>query len=162
MKKYLLFIFISLITVSSCKKDDNDDEMNLIDCSNSTGNPTNLEFVEIQGGTFDMGCTDNIAAVYNCGSHESSVHSVTLSDFKLSKYEVTNTQYAEFLNDIGAESDGYYDGVKYIEMGSSYCKIEYNGSTFTIENGRENHPVVEVTWFGANAYCEGIFLVTVI
>jgi len=142
MEKLILLFVILSISLLSCQKD------------NSTDNLTNLEFVEIQAGTFEMGCTDNIAAVYSCDSSELLVHTVTLNDFKLGKYEVTNAQYVEFLNGIGAESNGFYDDVQYLGINGSFCKIEYNGNDFVVENGRENYPVVEVSWFGANAYCQ--------
>ncbi len=124
--------------------------IDLPDCSFQAGNPSDLEFITVEAGTFDMGCTDE---QFNCYSDESPVHSVTLSSFQLSKYEITNFQYAEFLNAIGAESNGYYNGQEYMEIASSYCKIDYVGGSFVAESGRENHPVVEVNWYGAKAYC---------
>ncbi len=46
--------------------------------------------VYIQGGTFQMGCTDEQT---NCDSDEQPVHSVTLSNYKIGKYEVTQEQW---------------------------------------------------------------------
>lgn len=64
-----------------------------------------IETVPIPAGTFLMG---------EAGVDE-PVHTVTLTqNFRMSKYEITNTQYAEFLNIKGVPgtegSHAYYDG----------------------------------------------------
>ncbi len=33
-------------------------------------------------------------------------------------------------------------------------RLVYDGDTFSVETGYDNHPVTVVTWFGAKAYCE--------
>jgi formylglycine-generating enzyme required for sulfatase activity len=33
-------------------------------------------------------------------------------------------------------------------------RLNYNDQTFTSMSGYENHPMVQVTWFGAKGYCE--------
>ncbi|MDD8047353.1 MAG: SUMF1/EgtB/PvdO family nonheme iron enzyme, partial [Verrucomicrobiota bacterium] len=55
-------------------------------------NPVSIEMVPIPGGTFQMG--DEWGDGY---SDEGPVHSVTLSPFSLSKYEVTNEQMREVM-----------------------------------------------------------------
>ena len=45
------------------------------------------EMVFVQGGTFTMGCTDEQGR--NCGGDEKPAHLVTLSDYYIGKYEVT-------------------------------------------------------------------------
>jgi formylglycine-generating enzyme required for sulfatase activity len=55
-------------------------------------NGTNIEMVLIPPGTFNMGCSASNA--YGCGSDESPVHSVTLTNaFYLGRYEVTQAQW---------------------------------------------------------------------
>jgi sulfatase modifying factor 1 len=34
------------------------------------------------------------------------------------------------------------------------ARLVYDGKTFTVKPGYENHPMTVVTWFGAKAYCE--------
>jgi len=94
-----------------------------------------------------MGCTPEQSS---CNSDESPVHSVTLSSFKLSKYEITNAQYAEFMNAVGAIG-GSLGGVLYISTNTS--EIDYIGGVSVPEVGRENYPVSSVYWAGAEAYC---------
>lgn len=48
------------------------------------------EMVSVKGGTFQMGCTDE---QLDCRNHEKPVHKVTLDDFTIGKYEVTQDQW---------------------------------------------------------------------
>jgi formylglycine-generating enzyme required for sulfatase activity len=53
---------------------------------------------------------------------------------------------------------GVYSGQEYIYLSylSDYpdatCWIKYAGGTFTVETGKENYPVVWVTWYGSKAF----------
>jgi len=107
--------------------------------------------VTVNGGTFEMGCTSE---QNNCQSDETPIHTVTVDGFKISKYEITNQQYADFMNEIGASSDGSYDGTEFLDMDGIDCQVNYTGGEFVPESGKENHPVIQVTWYGANAFCE--------
>lgn len=71
--------------------------------------------------------------------------------FHIDKYEVTNAEYAEFLNDRGNQKEG---GVLWIELGSQYALIEAIEERFVAKKGFERHPVIEVSWYGARAYCQ--------
>lgn len=115
------------------------------------GGNINIEMVTVTGGTFDMGCTSEQS---NCGSDETPVHTVTLDDFEISKYEITNQQYADFMNEIGANSDGSYNDTEYLDMDDADCQINYTGGQFIPGSGKENYPVIEVTWYGSNAFCQ--------
>jgi len=105
--------------------------------------------VLVNGGTFQMGSPSGTGE-----SEEHPQHSVTVSSFRISKYEITNQQYADFMNAIGANSDGSYNGTEYLDMGSSSCQIDYTGGQFVPQSGKENYPVIEVSWYGAKAYAE--------
>jgi formylglycine-generating enzyme required for sulfatase activity len=82
---------------------------------------------------------------------EKPVHTVTLDEFYIDMYEVSNAQYATFLNEKGNQSEG---GVTWLEADSSYVRIHQAGNLWQVDSGYENHPVVEVSWYGAKAYCE--------
>lgn len=98
-------------------------------------------------------------------------------DYEIMQTDVTNAQYAEYLNQAltsgkikieGNKVMGYYLGDEFrsfkhemeIEAGAKLhvplneagLRIQFNGDTFTVEQGYENHPMVMVTWFGAKAY----------
>lgn len=77
---------------------------------------------------------------------------VLVEDFgsHIDKYEVTNAEYAEFLDDRGNQKEG---GMLWIELDSQYALIEATAERFIAKEGFERHPVVEVSWYGARAYC---------
>ncbi len=102
--------------------------------------------VFVKGGTFDMGSN-------NGDSDEKPIHSVTVSDFYIGKYEVTNAQYAEFLNAKGNQSE---DGATWLDINNSNCQIEKVGDKFQAKSGKENYPVMLVTWYGARAYAQWV------
>jgi sulfatase modifying factor 1 len=69
-------------------------------------------------------------------------------EYKIGKYEVTNAQYAEFLNAKAAtDSYGLYN------VGMASVGITRNGSsgsyTYAVTSGMEERPVVHVSWFDA-------------
>jgi len=90
---------------------------------------------------------------------------------QMSKYETTNAQYCQFLNAAKASgqitvynntvyamsdtshSQPYFDTY----AASSYSQITYSGGTFSVRTrdgySMANHPVVEVSWYGATAFC---------
>jgi formylglycine-generating enzyme required for sulfatase activity len=107
--------------------------------------PDNMVFVK--GGTFQMGSNER--------DDEKPIHSVTVSDFYIGKYEVTNAEFAAFLNAKGNQEEG---GVTWIDLDGSFstekCRIEKSGNNFKVESGYENHPVIYVSWYGAKAYCK--------
>jgi len=73
-------------------------------------------FVLVEGGTFQMGST-------NGDSDEEPVHSVTLSDFYISKYEVTQAEWIEVMGN----NPSYFEG--------------------------DNNPVENISWYDAVDFC---------
>jgi len=106
--------------------------------------------VYVQGGTFQMGSNDG-------GSHEKLVHSVTVSNFYIGKYEVTHKEFIDFLNSTRVSSNGSYSGKEFIDMDDEYCAIGYRNGSFYFKESLYvkdiDCPVIEVTWYGADAYC---------
>jgi len=127
--------------------------------SKGTGYGNELEFVAqnifpgekvaVTGGTFTMGSPNGTG-----DSNEQPEHSVTLSDFSISKYEITNAQYATFMNDIAANINGSFNGVEYLDMDDADVQISHTSGSFIADAGKENNPVIEISWFGAKAYAE--------
>lgn len=110
-----------------------------------------IESVNIPSGTFTMGSP--VGEPYRLTGE--TQHQVTLSAFRMSKYEITNSQYATFLNakKIGNEgkySAGIYPTKKLISAcGSTWnWGLIYNNQWIPVP-GFENHPVVGVSWYGA-------------
>jgi formylglycine-generating enzyme required for sulfatase activity len=113
---------------------------------------TPMEMILVEGGTYEMGCASNIN--YSCYSNELPIHSVAIDSFYISRHEITNYYYAQFLNEIDIDSLGVYEGEVLIDMNSSNTQIKYQNGEFVPEYGKENFPVIEVSWYGAKAYCE--------
>jgi len=114
------------------------------------------EMVFVKGGTFMMGSEDG-------EDDEKPVHQVTLTDYYIGKYEVTNAEYAEFIFDYGqsttkATSD-YPNQImikdsKVTYSGSYDWGLHQSGTKWTPATGYEDYPVINVTWYGAYEYCK--------
>jgi formylglycine-generating enzyme required for sulfatase activity len=110
------------------------------------------EMVFVQGGTFQMGS--------NVGERdEKPVHSVTVRDFSIGKFEVTNAQFCQFLNEKGnqSESDAETE-TEWVNLSDNYsygsekCRIQEQGAGFIVEKGYDNYPIIYVNYHGAIAY----------
>ncbi len=104
--------------------------------------------VFVAGGTFLMGSPDDIGLPTEHPQHE-----VTLNDFYISKYEISNAQFANFLN---ANGNLLEEGVPYINIQAHLCEIEETDGKFKPKAGKENFPVSFVNWYGAKAYCQWV------
>jgi formylglycine-generating enzyme required for sulfatase activity len=85
-------------------------------------------------------------------------HTVTLSAFRMSKYEITNAQYAAFLNAKSIGSNGVYTAGAYPTQALIYASVSYDWGLHYTNNqwvpvaGYENNPVIYVTWYGATEF----------
>ena len=109
-------------------------------------NRTTNDMMYIEGGTFQMGSNDG-------EDDEKPVHTVTVDGFYMDKYEVTNEQFCKFLNKKGKHKEGFFFKKTWLDIKRGSCKIE-KGIKYRPKKGFENHPVIEVTWYGAKAYAE--------
>jgi len=80
---------------------------------------------------------------------------VTLNNFDINRHPVTNAQFIEFLTNHFNHTKFYNDaaGRRLIDFEWSSINRTAEGLTI-IEHGYEEHPVVGVTWYGAQAYCK--------
>jgi formylglycine-generating enzyme required for sulfatase activity len=109
------------------------------------------------GGQMIMG--DGISV---CGN---SRRPVTLTrGFHLGRYEVTVQEYRDLLQwafdrslvrvTPSAVTDVGETPEMLVNLRSPDCPIFFIGGAFGVVVGREQHPMVEVSWFGAAAYCD--------
>ena len=120
----------------------------------------NLNSVRLQFHDYERaGMVFIPAGEFEMGDHhgegdgdEWPIHTIYLDAFYIDKYEVTNAQYARFLNEYGSNTDAV--GHELLDIDNTYCLIEKVGDTYDPELGYENHPVIEVTWYGAAAYAQ--------
>jgi sulfatase modifying factor 1 len=117
--------------------------------------------VPIPGGEFMMG--DN----FDEGpSAERPVRRVRVHSFYMGKYETTNRQYCDYLNsakskDVITVNRGVIykagSGASYpycdTKSSSPYSRIIWDANSFTVASGKNRHPMVKATWYGAVAYC---------
>ena len=108
------------------------------------------KMVLIPAGEFSMG--DHHGDVSWIRERATPVHKVYLDAYYIDVYEVTNAQYAKFLNEYGKNEDA--KGHKLFDIGDSDFLIEKVGNTYKPKSGYENHPVIEVSWYGAAAYAQ--------
>ena len=85
-------------------------------------------------------------------SDERPVHKVRVGDFCMGKYEITNAQYAEFLNAIGRHRIGRKSLIE-TKSKDSDSHILLEGGRYVVESGYGDHPMIEVSWYGAVAFC---------
>lgn len=106
-------------------------------------------FVEVEGGSFTMGSTPKEDDKYSEPQHQ-----VTLSTFTIGKYEVTNAEYAAFLNEIGVDTSCTVNGKQYFYFMKDSGMIQHQNGKFIVEAGKEKYPACRVSWYGANAYAQ--------
>ncbi|MGC1377130.1 MAG: SUMF1/EgtB/PvdO family nonheme iron enzyme [Anaerolineales bacterium] len=100
------------------------------------------QMVRIPAGEFLMGSTqEQIAKAIKDGADEKWVraeqpqHEVKLPEYFIGKYPVTNIQYQTFVQDAKNQPPRGWDGESY-------------------PPGKSDHPVVNVSWAHAQAYCQ--------
>jgi len=136
---------------------------------------TTIEMVTVPPGTFTMGRRDD-GDDASGDSSELPRHDVALSTYQIGKYLVTNSQYCEALNWANARGKieviselmwrvVYAEGRPILALDDGYGKIDYSSGTFRCKTAVgidwttfsiERHPVVDVSWYGAIAFCNWI------
>lgn len=88
---------------------------------------------------FLMGCVPDPADSWICNENELPSHKVTLDEFYIDKFEVSNAQYS-----------------KCVTAGACNPPADISSATresYFIDPAYENYPVVNVSWFDAQNYC---------
>jgi formylglycine-generating enzyme required for sulfatase activity len=123
------------------------------------------------------------AGNYTLGSNEAAdsqpIHQVSLRAFQIDRHEVTNAQYADFLNSLnirpiqdaaaGQVSDRnlpseavalLIEGQEgrqqqpLIALDDEHTRIAIQAGKFVSQSGYETHPVTETTWRGSSEFCQ--------
>ncbi|MFN7932190.1 MAG: SUMF1/EgtB/PvdO family nonheme iron enzyme [Bryobacteraceae bacterium] len=120
------------------------------------------EMTLLPAGEFAMGDHHNFVDPGH-PSDELPVHDVWIDALWVGTYDVTNRQYAEFLNSAFAQDlIEVRGGLVYAKGGkeafcetrqfSDYNSISWDGTSFTVADFRAHHPAVGIRWHGAAAY----------
>ncbi|MDD2471665.1 MAG: formylglycine-generating enzyme family protein [Dehalococcoidales bacterium] len=156
--KAALLIFISSVLLAACSAGHATPDVPVF----QTGVDPE-EWATVPSGAFQMGqFNEQVNISYN---------------YQIMITEVTNRQYAAFLNQAmedgsititGDEISGYYQGDDfhagrheveiipgnyiYYLLDETDSRIVYDGYQFSVKTGYDDHPVTMVSWFGAQAY----------
>jgi len=88
---------------------------------------------------------------------EQPVRRVALDAFWIDQTEVTNAQFAAFVDDTGYETDAEREGWGRVWTGSRWEQVagaDWQHPEGPDSSAHDDHPVVQVSWNDAVAYCE--------
>lgn len=127
------------------------------DATYSGGDGIPGQMVYIPAGSFLMG--NNGSEPYS-NANELPQHSVYLSGYWIGKYEVTRGEYRKFMEAGGYSNSAYWsaDGWSWrLSHGwtqpAYWADVQYWGTPPGTFTQTDNHPVVGVTYYEAEAYC---------
>ncbi len=104
------------------------------------------DMVYVPAGEFIMGHDD-------FDIDERPAHTVFISAFWIDKFPVTNKKYAHFLNEyILKYAERASDIACFIDLSDEGSRIKYEAGEYIVIYPYDDHPVVNVTWNGADAY----------
>jgi len=123
-------------------------------CSDGPTQPENEVLIQTPGGA------ENVMVIvpegeFRMGSEtggpdESPEHTVFLSEYLIEIFEVANQKFVRFLNAIGRHESN--DG-PFVYLDNPDIQIFQRNDIYQVDPSLPESPVVEVAWFGANAYC---------
>jgi formylglycine-generating enzyme required for sulfatase activity len=148
----------------------------LVGCGGPTTSPDTTPI------TYDTGVDPEAWALIPAGEFFMGLHShetMVDYDYEMMITPVTNTQYARYLNEaleagtvktVDDQIVGFYPGDEFhayeheeeisagdwlhVPLDDPGTRIRFDGTAYIPLAGYENRPMVQVTWFGASAYCE--------
>jgi len=97
----------------------------------------------VQAGAFWMGRDDG-------PPEEAPLHRAYVRDFWIDRHKVTNAEFAAFLNATGLRPPG---SPRRYDEDDEDARIHLRNGRWVADPGFEDHPAVEVSWFGARDYC---------
>lgn len=118
-----------------------------------------IEWASIPAGTFTMGSPSDEGS----RADDEILHQVTLSTFKMSKYEITVGQFKAFVDATGYVTDAdkgtgglegscIWTGKEFKNKKGVNWKCDFNGNPKPAME--YNHPVIHVSWYDAVAFAE--------
>ncbi len=116
-----------------------------------------MVMVYVPGGTFQMGsdpALDSFAEI-----DEQPQHEVTLDSFWIDQTEITNAQFSIFVEATNYMTTAEIDGNAWVRLGAELEQLDganwrHPGGPDTNLDGLNSHPVTQIAWDDAAAYCE--------
>jgi sulfatase modifying factor 1 len=127
-----------------------------------------MQFVDIPAGEFAMGSDETKEDLEQAGfvipddvdlNDESPVHRVQLSKFRMLTTEVTRGMFGAFVKATGYRTDAEKDGKggwgynQQTKFGEQDSRFSWRNTGFSQS---DNHPVVNVSWNDADAFCRWV------
>jgi formylglycine-generating enzyme required for sulfatase activity len=127
-----------------------------------------MQFVDIPAGEFVMGSDETKEDLEQAGfvipddvdlNDESPVHRVQLSKFRMLTTEVTRGMFGAFVKATGYRTDAEKDGKggwgynPQTKFGEQDSRFSWRNTGFSQS---DNHPVVNVSWNDADAFCRWV------
>jgi|GEM_PF-2044041 len=101
-----------------------------------------MDTVWVEGGMYEMGS--------NRGEPDEFPHTVVVNSFYMDKSEVTNAQYATFLNAVGKHDTAWINFTMTYKQ--ERCRVYLANGIYKVEEGYDQHPVINVSYAGATAF----------
>ena len=143
-KTYYTFYFVSVDKLGNKTPE----KKYMVNVNNSAAQIVSDRFVKVDGATITGANNEN---TYRGKFRENTT--VTLSDFYIGKYELTQKEYKEVMQGQTVT----VDGIEYtLAAEPSYCtanSTEYALDIASLGEKQENRPVENVTWYDAVYYC---------
>ena len=124
-----------------------------------------MEFVRIPAGEFWMGSDPKQDKAAD--TDEQPRHQVTLPEYWLGRAPVTNAQFAAFVQAASYRTVAEADGYGWVWNFQKREWVKTNGADWQHPGGpqseitqKHNHPVVQVSWADAVAYCDWLSKLT--
>jgi formylglycine-generating enzyme required for sulfatase activity len=121
--------------------------------STRTSNSDGMILVYVPEGEFLMGFTDDDPLP----GYAKPQHTVNLDSFWIDKTEVTIGMFAKFVEETGYKTDAEKKSYGFAWAGGGWNRANYinwqRPTGASSINGLEDHPVTQVSWNDATAYC---------
>ena len=169
-KNYTLTLLVLFLLFMGCGEKKEDDNIISTSSSKKVSNtqekkiPDKIQpypMILVEGGTFKMGC-DDCVDIFSEPAPSRPVHEVTVSDFYIGKYEVTQFDFfiaqadhnKRLFQEIKELEKTNFDEAK--KLTTDYVKYNQNGDLILIEVKKPdslNLPIVPIPWNLAAGYC---------
>lgn len=121
-----------------------------------------FQMVYIPEGAFSMGAEsetllescEQFRDKCNIAWFESAnpIHEVWVDAFYIDSFEVTNSQFVQFLNEIGSHEQSCAEEACWVSFDSRIIRVGLG--VYEIRAAEADYPVTGVTWYGAASFCD--------